>query len=147
MDTDYIICLERANEFVKAAKLCLDKKYPNAAATRAYYGALHAGVAALGCYTQDLKVWKLLDGKVHEKTPAEFDRRFTKKSDKFKKQNGILHILRGRRDDADYKISGVTKSKASDSVAKAQSFLNDITERMKKDGHDTGNYFTDEIYL
>jgi uncharacterized protein (UPF0332 family) len=136
MDYGYLTCLERAQEFVQAAELCLEHKLYNAAVTRAYYGALYAAIAALDCYSNDLNAKDMLSGKVHKVVPGEFDSRFIRKSKTFERQKGVLHELQTLREDADYR-SGVSDRKSSKAVDKARAFLDTILMKMKSDGHVT----------
>lgn len=128
-DRDYLLNMARAEEFVKAARLCYDSGLHNAAATRAYYGVLHAAVAALVCFAQDQSAEALMDGRTHEKVAALFDERLVRRSKLFSGHKGVVHRLRDRRHDADYR-SGVNSTEARDSVEKAKSFLGDVKRKM-----------------
>ncbi len=134
MDYGYLTCLDRAREFVQAAELCLEYKLYNAAVTRAYYGALHAAVAALHCYYSDLNAKELLSNNVHSRVPSEFDNRFTNKTKVFVQQKGVLHELRELRHDADYR-NGVSDKKSSKAVVRARVLLDTILMKMESDGH------------
>lgn len=134
-DYDYLDSMKRAEEFVRAARLCLDNKLYNAAVTRAYYGALHAAVVALVCFAKNQSVRSLMTGKTHGKVAALFDQSFVKRAKVFPTHRGLLHVLRERRNDADYG-HGVTPSIAKKNVESAERLLDDIRGKMIDDKAD-----------
>lgn len=129
LDRDYIDNIRRAEEFILAARLCLNNRLNNAAATRAYYGVLHAGIAALVCFTKDKKARSLMDGKTHEKVAALYDQELVSRAKVFPSHKGVMHKLRERRHNADYKDS-VNESAARKSVIAAEQLVDDIRKKM-----------------
>jgi len=131
-DYDYLDNMKRAEEFIQAARLCLENKYYNAAATRAYYGVLHAAIVALVCFAKDKTVQSLMNGKTHKKVAALFDKEFVNRAKVFPAHRGIIHKLRGWRHDADYG-QGVNPGDAKKSVGDAERLFEDIRRKMSDD--------------
>jgi uncharacterized protein (UPF0332 family) len=127
MDPEYLVHMELADEFMQAARICLEQNLFNAAASRAYYAVVHAGIAALAFHTELTAEYLRSPGKTHERVPAEFDARFTRREKRFAKHNGTIRKLQEGRETADYQ-GGVGKSRATRSVRAAESLVNDVME-------------------
>jgi uncharacterized protein (UPF0332 family) len=133
-DYDYLDSMKRAEEFVRAARLCLDNKLYNAAVTRAYYGVLHAAVVALVCFAKNQSVRSLMTGKTHTKVAALFDQELVRRAKVFPAYKGIVHGLRELREDADYGSGGgVSAADAQKSVRNAERLLDEIKRKMSDD--------------
>lgn len=127
MDPEYVVHIGLADEFLQAATACLDQGLLNAAASRAYYAVLHAGIAALAFHTELSADYLRSPGKTHKLVPGEFDRRFTKREKRFPQHNGEIDELRRYREIADYQ-GNVGRSRATKSVGVARSLVYDVKE-------------------
>lgn len=130
-DYRYLDNMKRAEEFVAAARVCLEQDFSNSAASRAYYAVLHAGVAALVTITRNHSVDSLMNGKTHGKVAALFDLEFVNRTKLFHYHKGVIHDLRERRHDADYR-DGVNHSKAKKCVEKAEGLVSAVRGEIEK---------------
>lgn len=131
VDPPYLDSMRRAEEFVKAARLCYENKLYNAAAARAYYGVLHAAMAALVCFAKNYSVRSLMQGKTHKRVAESYDDEFVNRRKLFPDHSGLLQRVRARREIADYSIAkGISEKEARDSVASAERLLGDVKERI-----------------
>jgi len=113
----------KAKENLAAAQLLFDHGLYNASANRAYYAAFQAALVALARA-------KVLDQSrvSHETAQGKFAAELIHRRKIYPSHlKSYLMELQGVRDDADYKLSSISKKEAAKQLRKAQEFVNLVT--------------------
>jgi uncharacterized protein (UPF0332 family) len=118
--------LERAQESLKAAQLCLQEGLVNSAASRAYYAMFQAGQVAMSVIGSSQNVWS------HNGLQAAFVTELIRRRKMYPAvfRDYLSHGL-GVRRAANYGLAGVSRKIAQRSVSRAASFVAAVEEKVR----------------
>jgi uncharacterized protein (UPF0332 family) len=114
----------KAQENIKAAELLFENGLHNASANRAYYAAFHAAIAALADVGITVDVGDRIS---HQTTHSNFSTELIQRRKMYPSHlKSYLIDLQSARNDADYKIIGISKNAASKQLKKAKEFFENV---------------------
>jgi len=120
------VALERAQESLQAAQLCLREGLINSAASRAYYAIFQAAQVAMAIAGSPQDEWS------HQGLQASFARELTHQRKVYPTAfREYLSYGFGVRRAADYGISGVSRKIAQRLVNRAASFIAAVEEKKR----------------
>ena len=135
LQKDIAARIAKAERYLKTAKLALDEGDYDSCVSRAYYAVFHACIALLVCYVdKGAADWKHLT--IINNSISAFAKRrkwfvHLKDTSGSKSFAESLHNLRLAREDADYGVDVITKSRSQSALRFAGRFLQEAKRRLK----------------
>ncbi len=122
--------IERAQEGLEAAQLCLEKNLFHSATSRAYYATFWAAQVALAAIGVKRSEWS------HPDLQSTFATKLVRRRKRYPKHFGPrFYEIFQLRLDADYRWKGVSRRKATRAVGWAREFVTTVIA--KETSHDT----------
>ena len=124
------IFIERAQEGLAAAQLCLEKNLFHSATSRAYYAIFWAAQVALAAVGDRREGWS------HSNLQSTFATELVKRRKRYPNHFGsYFNEVLQLRLDADYRLKGISSRKATRAVGWAREFVTTIIA--EETSHDT----------
>lgn len=118
--------LDKAQEDLQAAEVCINSQLPNNAARCAYFACYHAAIAALLAAGIRVKDWD------HDQVQAKFNGVLVGKRHLYGQDlRGVLNDLMDLRHAADYTAEIISKKNAERALRAAQNFIEAIERRLR----------------